>query len=36
MISMFVLHRSLTNEEVDDIQWRVRESLVKKLGVELR
>ena len=28
--------RSLTNEEVDEVQWRVRESLVNQLGVELR
>mmetsp|Transcript_15892 Transcript_15892/g.23935 ORF Transcript_15892/g.23935 Transcript_15892/m.23935 type:complete len:405 (+) Transcript_15892:49-1263(+) len=30
------MSRSLTNEEVDEVQWRVRDSLVKSLGVELR
>lgn len=29
-------NRNLTNAEVDEIQWRVRESLVHKLGVILR
>lgn len=30
------MDRSLTNEEVDKIQWNVREELVKRLKVELR
>jgi len=28
--------RSLTNKEVDDVQWEVRRLLVEKLGVTLR
>ena len=30
------MDRSLTNKEVDEIQLRVREQLVSRLGVELR
>jgi phenylalanyl-tRNA synthetase alpha chain len=35
-ISYRDMSRNLTNAEVDEIQWRVRESLVRNLGVELR
>lgn len=30
------MDRSLTNEEINEIQWRVREQLVEKLHVTLR
>jgi phenylalanyl-tRNA synthetase alpha chain len=30
------MDRSLTNKEIDDIQWKVRDELVKQLRVELR
>jgi phenylalanyl-tRNA synthetase alpha chain len=30
------MDRSLTNEEIDDLQWKVREAVIEKLGAELR
>jgi phenylalanyl-tRNA synthetase alpha chain len=30
------MDRSLTNEEVDEVQWKVRDALVQEIGVELR
>ncbi len=30
------MDRSLTNEEVNEIQWKVRDDLVQRLKVELR